>query len=115
MQLEKTTLRIGLEKPVRLLHVTDSHLGLVDDRDNERKQALAARFSSNDRNVYLQEHIAYAKEHCDLLVHTGDLIDYVSHANVEKAREIVADEHVFFIAGNHEYSQYVGEAWEDNA
>ena len=79
MQLEKTTLHIGLEKPVRLLHVTDSHIGLV------------------------------------LLVHTGDLMDFVSHANVETARQIVADEDFFFIAGNHDYSQYVGEAWEDNA
>ncbi len=115
MQLEKTTLHIGLEKPVRLLHVTDSHIGLADERDNERKRALAARLSTPEKALYLEEHIAYAKAHCDLLVHTGDLMDFVSHANVEKARQIVADEDFFFIAGNHDYSQYVGEAWEDNA
>ncbi len=115
MELEKTTLHIGLEKPVRLLHVTDSHIGLVDERDNERKRALAARLSTPEKAMYLEEHIAYAKAHCDLLVHTGDLMDFVSHANVEKARQIVADEDFFFIAGNHDYSQYVGEAWEDNA
>ena len=115
MELEKSTLHIGLEKPVRLLHVTDSHIGLVDERDNERKRALAARLSTPEKAMYLEEHIAYAKAHCDLLVHTGDLMDFVSHANVEKARQIVADEDFFFIAGNHDYSQYVGEAWEDNA
>ena len=115
MELIRSTVQIGLEKPVKLLHVTDTHLGLVDERDDARKHALANRFSTPDRARDLAEHLAYAKANCDLLVHTGDLIDFVSHANVEAARSFVADEHVFFIAGNHEYSQYVGEAWEDQA
>ncbi len=115
MILEKNTLKIGLEKPVKLLHVTDTHLVFVDERDNERKHELAGRLFNPDKEKFLREHIAYAKENCDLLVHTGDLIDFVSHANVDKAREIVSDGDFFFIAGNHDYSQYVGEAWEDNA
>ena len=115
MKINKSTLEIGLEHPVKILHVTDSHIALVDDRDDERKHELARRLSSPEKEKYLYEHIEYAKNNCDLLVHTGDLIDFVSHANVEKAREILADEKIFFIAGNHDYSQYVGEAWEDNA
>lgn len=115
MQLLKSTVQIGLPRPVKLLHVTDTHLGLADDRDDARKHALAGRFPSAQRERYLEEQIAYAKANCDLLVHTGDLMDFVSHANVEKARQIVADGDFFFIAGNHDYSQYVGEAWEDQA
>ncbi|MBR0509251.1 MAG: metallophosphoesterase [Clostridia bacterium] len=115
MKLVKSTVRIGLEKPVKLLHVTDSHVALADERDDERKHALAKRLGSPDKEKYLWEHIAYADENCDLLVHTGDLMDFVSHANVDFARNIVKRENVFFIAGNHDYSQYVGEAWEDNA
>ena len=115
MKLEKSTLEIGLERPVKLLHVTDTHLTLVDERDNERKHALAKRLRDPDKEKYLCEQLEYARENCDLLVHTGDLMDFVSHANVEKAREVVSDEKVFFIAGNHDYSQYVGEAWEDKA
>ncbi|MBR5409587.1 MAG: metallophosphoesterase [Clostridia bacterium] len=115
MKLIKSTLNIGLEKPVKILHVTDSHLGFVDEYDNPRKHELANRLFSPDKEKYLYEHIAYAKENCDVLVHTGDLFDFVSHANTVKAREILSDDHIFFIAGNHEYSQYVGEAWEDNA
>ncbi len=115
MELLKSTLRIGLEKPVRLLHVTDTHLTYADEQDDERKHALAKRMRDPNKEKYLAEHIAYAEESCDLLVHTGDLMDFVSHANVEKAREIVKHEKFFFIAGNHDYSQYVGEAWEDNA
>ena len=117
----KTTIEIGIDKPVKLLHVTDTHLTLCDRRDDERKQKLAIARSQTFGDVNgsveagLNEQIAYAKRNCDLLVHTGDLIDFVSKANVEKAREILKDETVFFIAGNHEYSQYVGEAWEDAA
>ncbi len=115
MKLEKNMITIGLEKPVKLLHVTDTHLTFVDEQDNERKHALAARLGDPNKEKYLAEHIAYAEENCDLLVHTGDLMDFVSHGNVEKAREIVRREKFFFIAGNHDYSQYVGEAWEDDA
>lgn len=115
MNLIKSTLEIGLEKPVKLLHVTDTHIALADGRDNERKHALAKRLRNPDKEKYLLEQIAYAKENCDALVHTGDLIDFVSHANVDYAREILKNDIIFFIAGNHEYSQYVGEAWEDNA
>ena len=115
MTLEKTTVSIGLERPVRLLHVTDTHLDLADERDDERKRRLAGRMGSPSEKHILEEQIAYAHENCDLLVHTGDLIDFVSVPNVEAARRILKDEHIFFIAGNHEYSQYVGEAWEDAA
>lgn len=115
MNLIRSTVKIGLERPVRLLHVTDTHLTYVDESDNERKHALAERLRDPNKEKYLEEHIAYAEAHCDLLVHTGDLMDFVSHGNVEKAREIVKREKFFFIAGNHDYSQYVGEAWEDDA
>ena len=115
MKLIQSTVQIGLAEPVRLLHVTDTHLSFADARDDARKHELARRMRDPNKVQYLLEHIAYAKAHCDLLVHTGDLMDFVSHANVDKAREIVADENFFFIAGNHDYSQYVGEAWEDNA
>ena len=115
MKLLKNTLRVGLAKPVKLLHVTDTHLTLADEHDDERKHALADRLADPNKEKYLAEHIAYAEEHCDLLVHTGDLMDFVSHGNAEKAREIVRREKFFFIAGNHDYSQYVGEAWEDDA
>ena len=115
MNLVKNTVKIGLEKPVKLLHVTDSHLCLADERDNERKHALAERLGDSNKEIYLNEQIEYSEKNCDLLVHTGDLMDFVSYANVDRAREIVSNEHIFFIAGNHDYSQYVGEAWEDNA
>ncbi len=115
MELIRSTLKIGLNKPVKLLHVTDSHIALADERDDERKHELAKRMRNPNKEKYLKEQIAYAEANCDLMVHTGDLMDFVSHANVDMAREILKNEKIFFIAGNHDYSQYVGEAWEDNA
>jgi len=123
-QIIKSTIEIGLEKPVKLLHVTDTHLSYADERDNERKQKLAisrqdyAFHDTPDERILKSflEQIKYANENCDLLVHTGDLIDFISVQNLEKARWAMEQSKNFFmIAGNHEFSRYVGEAWEDTA
>ena len=115
MKLIRSSLNVGLEKPLKILHVTDSHVALADERDNERKHELAKRLGRGEKEKFLFEHLAFAEENCDLLVHTGDLIDFTSHANFDFARKILANEKVFFAAGNHEFSQYVGEAYEDRA
>ena len=92
------------------------HITLVDDRDNERKIKLAAgrARSMNLGEHYLDEAIRYAKEH-DMLLHTGDMIDFVSEANLDAAARHYCDADWFVSAGNHEFSQYVGEAKEDDA
>ena len=40
-ELLTTKLSLGAEKPFRLLHISDTHLCLADERDNERKNNLA--------------------------------------------------------------------------
>jgi 3',5'-cyclic AMP phosphodiesterase CpdA len=49
------------------------------------------------------------------ILHTGDLIDFVSTANLELAKQFTDEHDVFMAAGNHEFSLYVGEAKEDAA
>ena len=34
MNIEKSTLEIGLDKPLRILHITDNHLPLYDENDS---------------------------------------------------------------------------------
>ena len=46
---------------------------------------------------------------------TGDLCDFVSLANLERAKQFVDENDVTLAAGNHEFSLYVGEAIEDAA
>ena len=97
LNIIKTTIEIGLEEPVHILHTTDTHLSLCDERDNERKQALALHRKKcfNDENgsveKYLEETLEYGKKNCDLIIHTGDLIDFVSEANIDKAAEGIND------------------------
>ncbi|MBO7608640.1 MAG: hypothetical protein J6S96_00355, partial [Muribaculaceae bacterium] len=57
----------------------------------------------------------YAKEHDLMLLHTGDLIDFVSEANLDAAARHYLEGDWFVSSGNHEFSQYVGEAKEDEA
>lgn len=111
------TIPVGATEPFYALHISDTHLTRVDERDNERKKELSAwrKKSFPHAEEYFEDAIRYAKEDKMLLLHTGDLIDFVSDANLEYVKDKLQGVDCFFAAGNHEYSQYVGEAKEDEA
>lgn len=117
MQIIKNEIHIGIENPFTFLHMTDTHLTLVDERDNERKAELAKsrRQWFSPAEEVLAEASAYAKEKGYTICHTGDLLDFVSFQNIDRAKSFCQENDVFMAAGNHEFSQYVGEAWEDAA
>ena len=109
------------DKDFRILHASDSHLIFADNRDDERKLALAARrvepFDKPEILLNnLNETIKYANENCDLFLYSGDLIDFVSKKNLETMKDVLSQVKIpmLFAAGNHEYSLYVGEAKEDD-
>ncbi len=108
LSLEKNTIEIGLEKPLKILHITDSHLPFYCESDSEaminqgKKRDLEASVSN------LQKLMAYGEENCDIIVHTGDLIDYISKPCLEFAREFLKNDKLLFVAGNHEYAKYDG-------
>ena len=117
-----TRISIGVAKPLRFLHVTDSHLISADERDSDRKRELARqRREAYDKHGFdccrrgLDAALDYARRQNELVLHTGDLIDFVSYRNLELAREKLSTVDCFFAAGNHEFSKYVGEAQEDEA
>ena len=117
MKIIENVIEIGLSKPFEVLHASDTHLALADDRDDQRKLDLAKQryqyFDYALGNVKFMSD--YAKEHNLTIVHTGDLIDFVSELNLDVARDFTSNNDVFFAAGNHEFSLYVGEAFEDEA
>lgn len=117
MELLKTQIQIGLPAPVRVLHFSDTHLTRADLRDGDRKVELAdARYQAfKNAEEVLQFASANALAMDIPILHTGDLCDFVSLANIEAAREFTDTHDVFMVAGNHEFSLYVGEAWEDEA
>ncbi len=117
-QLKITDIKIGLENPFSVIHISDTHLTSADERDDIRKRELAksrSRIFIPSPELKLSEAEAYAKENKLTIIHTGDLIDFVSEANLESAKKFIDKNDVLFIAGNHEFSLYVGEAFEDEA
>lgn len=117
-----TTISIGLAAPFRALHLSDSHICRADARDGARKMALAQhRQAEFDAGVpgrserFLRAQLAYADENHLPILYTGDFCDFVSHPNLEYMRDTLGARDCFMAAGNHEYSLYVGEAFEDEA
>lgn len=117
MKFIDTTISVGADKPFELLHISDIHLTYADDRDDERKLALAKdrRQYFTDAQENLDAAAADARRTGALMICTGDLLDFVSWANIDAARRFTDENDCFFAAGNHEFSLYVGEAWEDEA
>ncbi len=117
LNVKEINLKVGAESPFSVLHLSDTHIARVDNRDDERKIRLAAK-----RNRwalwgehYLDEAMRYAAEYGMYLMHTGDLYDFVSEANLDMTAIHMGAADWFVSAGNHEYSKYVGEAKEDEA
>ena len=117
MTILNTKIHIGLEKPVCVLHASDTHLTRADMRDGERKVKLAEQRihgfpHAEEVFVKLGE---LSKELNQPIMHTGDLLDFVSLANLEVTKAFTDEHDLFMATGNHEFSLYVGEAKEDAA
>lgn len=117
MNLIQNKLTVGAEKPFRFLHMSDTHFTLADERDDLRKRELAEKRTKWHANAeQISEEVeAYARENGLMIAHTGDYIDFVSAANLDRLKRFTDENDVFFAAGNHEFSLYVGEAFEDAA
>ena len=117
MKVLKNHIRIGIEKPFTVLHVSDTHIAFADSRNDERKVKLAEHrtkhFSEARKNLEFIKNKSISEN--KTIIHTGDLIDFVSELNIEKAKEFVDSVDIFMAAGNHEFSLYLGEEKEDAA
>lgn len=117
MKLLKNHIHIGIGKPFSVLHASDTHISFADSRDDERKLRLAEnrteRFGDALGNLNFIKNKAVSEN--KTVIYTGDLIDFVSELNIEKAKEFTDTVDVFMAAGNHEFSLYLGEEKEDAA
>ena len=100
------TVEIGLEKPFSVLHISDTHLTAAGEDEDLKKQTLCCKrtrgFGGRQEEA-LRDSIAWAKRHCDYVVHTGDLIDWQSEANFALVKKHFGGA-MFGSLGNHEYS-----------
>ena len=119
LSVKEIRIDVGASASFTALHVSDSHLTLVngDDAGDTRKINLANSRIQTFPNAehYLAQAIATARANHELLLHSGDLIDFVSCGNLERAAQTFAADDWYVSSGNHEFSKYVGEAVEDVA
>ena len=106
MSLSYATVEIGLGEPFSVLHISDSHLTAAYDNENEKKLKLretrTTTFGGRQEEA-LRDALAWAKQHVDYVVHTGDLIDWQSQANFDLVRKYFGRE-IIGSMGNHEFS-----------
>ena len=108
LQVNGVVIEVGVQRPFSVLHVSDTHLTAAYPHEDKWKQEMSCAdtpiFGAKQEEA-LAEAIAYAKAHCNFLLHTGDLIDFVSEANLDLARRYLP-EGCLGALGNHEYSHY---------
>ena len=106
LSLSYATVQIGLEKPFSVLHISDTHLTAAYEHENEKKHQLhenrTTTFGGRQEEA-LRDALAWAKQHVDYVVHTGDLIDWQSEANFDLVKKYFG-EGVIGSLGNHEFS-----------
>ena len=103
LDIKKNTVEIGLEKPLKILHITDSHLPFYCEDDTEEIIRQAKKRQQETSVSNLKKLMKYGEENCDIIVHTGDLIDFISKPCIDFAREYLKNDKILFVAGNHEY------------
>ncbi len=115
LDVKRVSVKVGASRPFKVMHVSDTHIVRAERSDGDAKIRLAAaRYPQMGYGEhYLSEAVAQARTDGALLVHTGDMIDFVSKANLDFAERVFGTDDWFVAAGNHEYSRFVGEARED--
>ena len=101
---------IGLAKPFSILHISDTHLTEADERDMASKREFAEkrrRTFGGRQQAALASSLAWAKENVDYVLHTGDLIDFQTEANLDFVRRCYGETAGFMFGstGNHEYQR----------
>lgn len=101
--------KIGLEKPFSVLHISDTHLTGAYESEGIDKVSVAAKrtctFGGRQEEA-LRDSLDWAKKNVDYVVHTGDLIDFQSEANFDLVKRYYG-EAMFGAVGNHEFYTYL--------
>ena len=98
----------GAAKPFSVLHISDTHLTFANPDEDETVQDYRRRrtelFGCRQYEA-LKDSIRWAKINADYLIHTGDLMDWVSEGNLVAVQEAFGKDagNIFGSIGNHEY------------
>ena len=110
LSLTYAHVRLGLKEPFSVLHVSDTHLTAADASDSPGTHAASVRrtqtFGGRQEEAFADT-LAWARDNVDYLVHTGDLIDFQSHANLALVKKHLGAAAVAGSMGNHEFYTYL--------
>lgn len=105
MQIIRNQIRIGIEKPFTFFHASDTHLTCTDDADSAARKGLAKE-RREGLFPYADENLAFLRRRVSdtgfRLVHTGDMVDFITPANLSAAKRFAEETRMLLIAGNHE-------------
>ena len=111
-----TVLEVGLEKPVKILQITDVHLTETDPRDSAEQQVHMDKrrevfrresgYVPHTPNEYFEEAFALAEEQDALPVVTGDVMDVYCLGNRDEFLRIAAGKDFMFTPGSHEFAEF---------
>lgn len=114
-KITHTQIHVGLENPVKILHITDIHITKANELDTESHQQLMKKraevfkeegnFPPKAPEEYLAEAIELAKKEDALLVCTGDAIDIHTHGCLECFSTLIRDADLMFSPGGHEHQR----------
>ena len=105
-------IKVGATNPFEMLHISDSHLVTLgaDDLAKSDKKDLdyfrrRLQTFGHPKNVEMfAAALAYARAKNLPILHTGDLLDFVTEGGLAYARRDMAGRDWFYAIGNHEYS-----------
>ena len=113
IKILQTTVNIGVEKPFKLLHVTDSHIALDDEGNDCGRQKIFDKDYEGCSQDYFIQAADYCKKQDMVMLNTGDFFDFLSEANFAFADEYLNKIDYIYAAGNHDFCHCVGKAKED--
>ena len=117
MYFTQEAIDVGVDEPFYFIHLGDTHLSLIDERDYDDARLVETynrRLSDWPSALRMLDDAARKAQELDaFIVHTGDIIDFVSQKNLDVVRDYTTNNDVFACAGNHEYHVYIWDDGED--
>ena len=109
LNLSYAHIRVGATRPFSVLHLSDTHLTEAYPHEevfrNGEKDLRTTGFGGLQKEA-LADSFAWAEKNVDLVVHTGDLVDWQSEANFDFVRRQCGG-NMLLCAGNHEFYTYL--------
>ena len=109
LKLLETTVSLGLAKPLTVCQITDLHLIDADERDcTYRREHAESRkqYFANARKNAEEIHAHLLERKPDLLLLTGDILDFPTESNLDALRAFLSTLPCpyLYIPGNHDWT-----------